>query len=68
VPLPITEAELEALLARAGIPLTPAQKAGIHPALDDLAAMRTLIRTPLPAAEAEPATTFACSLLGEAGR
>ncbi len=64
MPQPITEAELEALLARAGLSLSPAQRAGILPALPDLAAMQALIRTPLPEAEAEPATTFAA----EAGR
>ena len=60
----ITEAELEAMLARAGIPLSPAQRAGILPALPGLAAMQALIRTPPPEAEAEPATTFSA----EAGR
>ncbi len=58
MPQPITEPQFEALLARAGIPLSPAQRAGILPALPGLAAMQALIRTPLPAAEAEPATTF----------
>ncbi|MBL6454148.1 hypothetical protein JMJ55_02360 [Belnapia sp. T6] len=58
MPPEITEAEFEALLARAGIPLSPAQRAGILPALPGLAAMQVLIRTPLPEAEAEPATTF----------
>ena len=55
---PITEAEFEALLARAGLSLSPQQRAGILPALPGLAAMQALIRTPLPEAEAEPATTF----------
>jgi hypothetical protein len=64
MPHPITEAEFEALLARAGIPLDPEQRAGILPALPGLAAMQALIRTPLPDAEAEPATTFSA----EAGR
>jgi hypothetical protein len=64
MPQPITEAELEALLARAGLSLSPAQRAGILPALPDLAAMQALIRTPPPEAEAEPATSFAA----EAGR
>ncbi|WP_043362966.1 hypothetical protein [Belnapia sp. F-4-1] len=64
MPQPITEAELEAMLARAGIPLSPAQQAGILPALPGLAAMQALIRTPLPKAEEEPATTFSA----EAGR
>ena len=64
MPPKITEAEFEALLARAGIALSPAQKSGIHPALSGLEAMQALIRTPLPEATAEPATTFSA----EAGR
>ena len=64
MPQPITEAELEAMLARAGIPLSPAQRAGLLPALPGLAAMQALIRMPLPEAEEEPATTFSA----EAGR
>ena len=64
MPQPITEAELEAMLARAGIPLSQTQRAGILPALPGLAAMQALIRTPLPEAEEEPATTFSA----EAGR
>jgi hypothetical protein len=59
MPQPITDAELEAMLARAGIPLSPEQRMGILPALPGLAAMQALIRSPLPEAEAEPATTFA---------
>ena len=58
MPPKTTEAEFDALVARAGIPLTPAQKAGIYAVFDGIEAMQTLIRTPLPAAEAEPATTF----------
>jgi len=58
MPQPMTGAELEAMLARAGIPLSPAQRAGLMPALPGLAAMQALVRTPLPEAEAEPATTF----------
>jgi hypothetical protein len=64
MPQQITEAEFEALVARAGIPLSPEQRAGILPALPGLAAMWALIRTPLPEVEAEPATTFSA----EAGR
>jgi hypothetical protein len=65
---PMTEAELEAMLARAGIPFSPAQRAGLLPALPGLAAMQALVRTPPLAAEAEPATTFAASDTGERGR
>lgn len=54
----ITEAEFDALVARSGIPLSPAQKAGIHAVFGGVEAMQALIRTPVPAAEAEPATTF----------
>ena len=54
----MTETEFDALLARAGIPLSAAQKAGILPALGGLEAMQALVRTPLPKATAEPATTF----------
>ena len=76
MPQPMTEAELEAMLARARIPLSPAQRAGLLPALPGLAAMQALIRAPLPeaersmtsSAEAEPSTTFACMALGETGR
>ena len=60
----MTETEFDALLARAGIPLSAAQKAGIFPVLGGLEAMQALIRTPLPEATAEPATTFSA----EAGR
>ncbi|MDB5371487.1 MAG: hypothetical protein JWP04_129 [Belnapia sp.] len=70
MPPKMTEAEFDALLMRAGIPLTAAQKAGIHPVLGGLEAMQALIRIPLPEvlplaqATAEPATTFST----EAGR
>jgi hypothetical protein len=60
----MTETEFDALLTRAGIPLDAAQKAGIFPVLAGLEAMQALIRTPLPEATAEPATTFSA----EAGR
>jgi hypothetical protein len=46
------------LVARAGIPLTPAQKAGILAVFGKVEAMRRLVRSPPPAAEAEPSTTF----------
>ena len=55
------EAEFEALLRRAGLPLTAEQRAGIYPAVGAVEAMQERIRAaapvPLPA-EAEPATTF----------
>ena len=58
MPPEITEAEFDALVACAGIPLTPAQKAGIHAAWGGIEAMQRLVRTPALAPEAEPATTF----------
>ena len=58
MPPKTTEAEFDALVARAGIPLDPAQKAGIHAVFGGIEAMQRLVRTPAPAAEAEPATTF----------
>lgn len=54
MPPNITEAEFDALVSRAGIPLTAAQKAGIYPVLGGLEAMQALVRTPLPEAPAEP--------------
>jgi hypothetical protein len=54
----ITKVEFDVLVARTGIPLSPAQKAGIHVVFGGVEAMQALIRTPVPAAEAEPATTF----------
>jgi len=53
-----TEAEFEALVARAGLPLTAAQKAGIYAVFGGIEAWQAAIRTPVPAPEAEPATTF----------
>ncbi len=64
MPPETTEAEFDALVARAGIPLTPAQKAGIHAIWGGVEAMQRLVRTPAPAPEAEPSTTFST----EAGR
>ncbi len=58
MPPETTEAEFDALVARAGIPLTPAQKAGIHAAWGGVEAMQRLVRDPAPPAEAEPSTTF----------
>src|SRR5690242_17469055 len=70
LPMPpeITEAQFDALVARAGIPLTPAQKAGIYAAFGDVEAMQTLVRSPTPAPEAEPSTTFNAASPGEAGQ
>jgi hypothetical protein len=58
MPPETTEAEFAALVARAGIPLTEAQKAAIHGAWGGIEAMQRLVRSPAPAPEAEPATTF----------
>jgi hypothetical protein len=58
MPPKTTEAEFDALVARAGLTLTAAQKAGVYAVLDGLEAMQALVRTPVPAPEAEPATTF----------
>ena len=58
MPPETTEAEFDALVARAGIPLTPAQKAGIHAAWAASRRCSALVRTPAPAPEAEPSTTF----------
>lgn len=53
-----TEAEFEALVARAGLPLSAEQKAGIYAVFGGIEAWQQIIRTPVPAPEAEPATTF----------
>jgi hypothetical protein len=58
MPPKTTEAEFEALVARAGLPLTAAQKAGIYAVFDGIEAMQALVRTPAPKPEAEPSTTF----------
>jgi hypothetical protein len=58
MPPKTTEAEFEALVARAGLPLTAAQKAGIYAAFGGIEAMQALVRAPAPPPEAEPATTF----------
>lgn len=55
---PMDAQAFDALVTRAGIPLTPAQKAAIHAAWGGIEAMRKLVRSPAPAPEAEPATTF----------
>ena len=39
MPPETTEAEFDALVARAGIPLTPTQKAGIYAVFDGIASM-----------------------------
>ena len=58
MPPETTRDEFDALVARAGIPLTPTQKAGIHAAWDGIEAMQRLVRSPASAPEAEPSTTF----------
>jgi hypothetical protein len=61
---PIGRSAFDALVARAGMTLTPEQKAGIHAAWGGIEAMQRLVRSPAPAPEAEPSTTFST----EAGR
>ncbi|WP_149536312.1 hypothetical protein [Siccirubricoccus phaeus] len=58
MPPKITEAEFEALLARAGLTLPQAQKAAIYAVYGGIEAWQAAIRTPTPMPEAEPATTF----------
>ncbi|MCO6417115.1 hypothetical protein JYK14_13220 [Siccirubricoccus sp. KC 17139] len=58
MPPKITEAEFEALVARAGLTLTPAQTSAIYAVYGGVEAWQAAIRTPTPAPEAEPATTF----------
>jgi hypothetical protein len=54
---PIDEAELEAMLARAGLTLTPAQVKEILPGAEIFRRMIERVNAPLPR-EAEPALTF----------
>lgn len=68
MPPETTEAQFDALVAQAGIPLTPAQRAGIYAVWGGVEAWRKQVRTPAPAPEAEPATTFQAVPPGEAGR
>jgi hypothetical protein len=66
MPPKTTEAEFDALVAQAGLPLTVAQKAAIHAVFGGIEAMQALVRSPAPSPEAapagvclaEPATTF----------
>ena len=58
MPPETTETEFAALVARAGIPLSAGQVASIHAVWGGIEAMQALVRTPAPAPEAEPATTF----------
>jgi hypothetical protein len=53
-----TEAEFDALLRRAGLTLPPDEKAAIQAVFGAVEAMQDRIRTPVPAAEAEPAVVF----------
>ncbi|MDO9707640.1 hypothetical protein [Paracraurococcus lichenis] len=59
-----TEAEFDALVARAGLPLTPAQKTGIYAVWGGIEAWQKAVRSPALAPEAEPSVTFSA----EAGR
>ena len=54
---PIDEAELEAMLVRAGLTLTPAQVKEILPGAEIFHRMIERVNAPLPR-EAEPALTF----------
>jgi hypothetical protein len=54
---PIDEAELEAMLVRAGLTLTPAQVKEILPGAEIFRRMIERVNGPLPR-EAEPALTF----------
>ena len=66
MPQPTSEADFAALVRRAGLPLTDAQRATIHAVWPAVQAMLEEIRKPAPgvaagsaaAACAEPATTF----------
>ena len=54
---PIDEAELKAMLVRAGLTLTPDQVRAILPGADIFRRMLERVNAPLPR-EAEPALTF----------
>lgn len=54
---PIDEAELEAMLVRAGLTLTPAQVKEVLPGAEIFRRMIERVNAPLPR-EAEPALTF----------
>ena len=54
---PIDEAELEAMLVRAGLTLTPAQVKEVLPGAEIFRRMIERVNGPLPR-EAEPALTF----------
>ncbi|WP_147148921.1 hypothetical protein [Reyranella soli] len=57
VPPSIDEAELDAILKRAGLSLTPEQVKGILPGAAIFQRLIALVNAPLPR-EAEPALTF----------
>lgn len=57
MPPSIDEAELDSMLKRAGLSLTPNQVKAILPGADIVQRMLARIHAPLPR-EAEPATTF----------
>jgi hypothetical protein len=54
---PIEEAELRAMLARAGLPHSPEQVKAILPGAEIIQRMLARVNAPLPR-EAEPALTF----------
>ena len=56
-PPPIDEAELNTMLVRAGLTLTPEQVRAILPGAEIFRRMIARVNTPLPR-EAEPALTF----------
>jgi hypothetical protein len=64
MPTEITRPDFDALVARSGIPLTPAQVATLHAVFGGIEAMQKAVRQPVPGPAAEPATTFSA----EAGR
>jgi hypothetical protein len=58
MPPAIPEAEFRALIARTGIPLSPAQIVAIHAVYGGIEAWQRSIRTPTPVPADEPSTTF----------
>jgi hypothetical protein len=64
MPPKTTEAEFDALVARAGLPLTAVQKAGIYAVFGGVEAMQAMVRGPAPAVASvttlspEPSNTF----------
>lgn len=58
MPPKTTKAEFDALVARAGLPLTEAHKADLLAVYGGIEAMLERVRQPAPAPVAEPMTTF----------